>query len=214
MDRMSLMPAHSMSARTGPPAMTPVPGAAGFSNDARAGLAHDLMGDGGAHHREPRTSSAASLLDALGDRGRHLLRLAVAHPDAPGAVTNDDQRREREPAAALNHLGHAVDGDDPLFVRALLCRSLRRSVASDLQSSLTRTVGDRRDAAVEPSAAAIEDRPADAGPSRARRSARPPPSPWRSGRRPRPRRRSRRDGQRGAVVDHLRVDVPVRPVHG
>ncbi len=32
LDRMSLIPAASMTARTGPPAMTPVPGAAGFSN--------------------------------------------------------------------------------------------------------------------------------------------------------------------------------------
>ena len=31
LDSMSLMPAHSISARTAPPAMTPVPGAAGFS---------------------------------------------------------------------------------------------------------------------------------------------------------------------------------------
>ena len=29
LDRMSLMPAHSTSARTAPPAITPVPGAAG-----------------------------------------------------------------------------------------------------------------------------------------------------------------------------------------
>ena len=31
-DRMSLIPAASTTARTGPPAMTPVPGAAGFSS--------------------------------------------------------------------------------------------------------------------------------------------------------------------------------------
>ena len=36
LERMSLMPAHSTSARTGPPAMTPVPGAAGLSNTTPA----------------------------------------------------------------------------------------------------------------------------------------------------------------------------------
>ena len=35
-DRMSLIPAHSTSARTGPPAMTPVPGAAGFRSTTPA----------------------------------------------------------------------------------------------------------------------------------------------------------------------------------
>ena len=35
-DRMSRMPAHSTTARTGPPAMTPVPGDAGFSRTTAA----------------------------------------------------------------------------------------------------------------------------------------------------------------------------------
>jgi hypothetical protein len=36
------------------------------------------------------------------------------------AVADDDQRGEAEPAATLDHLGDAVDGDDPLEVVALL----------------------------------------------------------------------------------------------
>ncbi len=36
LERMSLIPAHSTSARTGPPAMTPVPGAAGLSSTTPA----------------------------------------------------------------------------------------------------------------------------------------------------------------------------------
>ena len=43
-DRMSLIPAASTSARTGPPAITPVPGAAGFNSTAAgAGLPDDLV---------------------------------------------------------------------------------------------------------------------------------------------------------------------------
>ena len=36
LDRMSLMPAHSTRARTGPPAITPVPGAAGLRSTTPA----------------------------------------------------------------------------------------------------------------------------------------------------------------------------------
>src|SRR5205085_3175146 len=53
-------------------------------------------------------------------------RLAVAHPDAPRSVADHDERGEREPAAALHHLGHAVDGDDAFLQasRALLSRGI------------------------------------------------------------------------------------------
>ena len=94
LDKMSLMPAHSTSARTGPPAMTPVPGAAGFSSTRPApaspitscGIVVPIIG----------TSNivAAGLLDALRDRGGHLLGLAVADADPAGAVADDDERGE------------------------------------------------------------------------------------------------------------------------
>jgi hypothetical protein len=54
----------------------------------------------------------ASLLGALLDRQGHLLGLAVAEADAAGAVADHHERGEREPTAALDDLGHAVDVDD------------------------------------------------------------------------------------------------------
>jgi hypothetical protein len=60
------------------------------------------------------------LLDALGDRGRHLLGLAVADADGAVTVAHHDQRGEAEPATTLDDLRHAVDRDDPLEMRSLL----------------------------------------------------------------------------------------------
>src|SRR3954453_4285913 len=60
------------------------------------------------------------LLDALGDRRRRLLGLAVA--DAHGAVTvaHDHQGGEAEAPTTLDDLGHAVDGHHALDEIALL----------------------------------------------------------------------------------------------
>jgi hypothetical protein len=55
------------------------------------------------------------IVDGLRDRERHLACLAVAEPDAIDLVADHDQRGEREATAALDHLGHAVDLDDPLL---------------------------------------------------------------------------------------------------
>src|SRR5215470_11901070 len=60
------------------------------------------------------------LLHALGDRGRHLLGLAVAHAHRAVAVPDHDQRGEAEPPAALDHLGHPVDRHDALDEGGLL----------------------------------------------------------------------------------------------
>src|SRR5207247_4955952 len=62
------------------------------------------------------------LLDALGDGGRHLLGLAVPDADGTVAVAHHDQRGEAEPAATLDDLGDAVDGDHAFEVRSLLDR--------------------------------------------------------------------------------------------
>src|SRR5918999_1034530 len=48
-------------------------------------------------------------LDALLDRQRHLVRLAVADADDAVLVTDHNKRGEREAPAALDHLGDAVD---------------------------------------------------------------------------------------------------------
>ena len=54
-------------------------------------------------------------LDALLDRERHLVGLAVADADDVAFVADDDQRGEREAPAALDDLGDAVDLDDALL---------------------------------------------------------------------------------------------------
>jgi len=51
------------------------------------------------------------VLAALADGFRNFVRLAEAHADMAGAVADDDQRGEAEPAAALHDLRHAVDAD-------------------------------------------------------------------------------------------------------
>src|SRR3712207_7444785 len=60
------------------------------------------------------------LLDALGDRRRHLLGLAVADADRAVAVADHHQRGEAEPAATLHDLGDPVDRHHALDVVALL----------------------------------------------------------------------------------------------
>ena len=51
-------------------------------------------------------------LGRLADRLRHLARLAVAEADPALLVADDHQRGKAEPAAALDHLGDAVDVDE------------------------------------------------------------------------------------------------------
>ena len=48
-------------------------------------------------------------LDALLDRERNLIGLAVADPHHFAFVAYDDERGEGEPPTALDHLGDAVD---------------------------------------------------------------------------------------------------------
>ena len=55
------------------------------------------------------------VLDGLRDRERHLARLAVADADPVDLVADHDERGEREPPAALYHLGDAVDLDHALL---------------------------------------------------------------------------------------------------
>ena len=62
-----------------------------------------------------RKRSFLRALDALLDRQRHLVGLAVADADDFAFVADDDERREREAPAALDDLGDAVDLDDALL---------------------------------------------------------------------------------------------------
>src|SRR3954453_3371254 len=129
LESTSWMPAHSGPARTGPPGVTPVPGPAGDDPVTRAGRleAHaagrrlTLHGvrDGAGDPGHP-VEVLLGLLDALGDRRGHLLGLAVADTDGAVTVADDDQRGEAEAPAALDDLGHAVDGDHALDEVALL----------------------------------------------------------------------------------------------
>src|SRR5262249_6090659 len=70
-----------------------------------------LMGDGGAV-----LGNAIEILlrplDALLNRHRDLVRLPVADAHDLALVADDDERGEREPAAALDDLGDAVDLHD------------------------------------------------------------------------------------------------------
>src|SRR5688500_5249018 len=81
--------------------------------------AQHRMRDGGAgagqvHH------GALGRLDGLAHRLGDLVRLAGGDPDPALAVADRDEGVEREAPAALDHLGHAVDGDDVLHKLARL----------------------------------------------------------------------------------------------
>ena len=113
------------------------------------------------------------VVDGLRDRERHLARLAVADADAVDLVADHDERREREPPAALDDLGDAVDLDHALLELAGL---LQRRLPLEAQSSFARAVGERLDASVVQVAAAVEDDATRRRPSSPPRRARLPTS--------------------------------------
>ncbi len=139
------MPASSSTARTPPPAMVDrVLGAQGLGQDvvdagqlehrahaaagddagtggrrlqedaAGAEDARGLMGDRRAVTRNPEQVLLRAL-DALLDRERDLVGLAVADADDRLLVTDDHEGRERETTAALDDLRDAIDLDDALL---------------------------------------------------------------------------------------------------
>ena len=106
------MPATSRTGRTPPPAMTPVPGAAGRSSTCAAPKKPiDLVRDGALDQRDLE-QVALGAVGALADRLGDLVRLAETGADVTVLVADDDERREREPTAALDDLRDAVDVDD------------------------------------------------------------------------------------------------------
>ena len=96
----------------------------------RVVLAHHLVRDGRAGERD-REEVLLGLFHALLDRGGDFLRLAVAETDVAVAVTDHDERGEREPPAALDDLGDSVDGDD-----SLVELTFGHEFLSELQSGL------------------------------------------------------------------------------
>src|SRR5450432_2231969 len=62
--------------------------------------------------------TAARALHCLRDRDRHFTRLAVTETDLAVTVADHSQRGETHLSAALDRLGHAVDGDE-LFQHAV-----------------------------------------------------------------------------------------------
>ena len=158
----SCTPAASRIARAAPPAMTPVPGAAGFSSTRAASCSPRIWWV----IVEPASGTGEEVLlrlfHALLDRGRHFLGLAVAEADVAVAVADDDERGEGEPPTTLDHLGDAVDRDDPLFVLAFghVDNSPR---LLELEARAAGTVGDRGDATVVLEPAAVEHDRVDAG---------------------------------------------------
>ena len=97
-----------MMARTAPPAMTPVPVAAGFSSTEPApcspriscGIVDPVRGI---------STCCARRLDRLADRFRDFVRLARREADPALAVAHRHQGVEGEPPAALHDLGDAID---------------------------------------------------------------------------------------------------------
>src|SRR5215210_4129733 len=85
---------------------------------AGAELLADLVGDRGAHERHA-DEVLLGVLDALPDGLGHLARLAEPGADDAVLVTDDDDRAEAEPPAALDDLGHSIDLDDALLERVL-----------------------------------------------------------------------------------------------
>ena len=109
--RMSRMPATSRTGRTPPPAITPVPGGRQEQHLRRAEEALDLVRDGALHQRDLE-QVALRAVRALADRFGNFVRLAETGTDVTVLVADDDERREREPTAALDDLGDAIDVDD------------------------------------------------------------------------------------------------------
>ena len=166
---MSWIPASSSTARTPPPAMTPVPGEAGFRNTRPAPKMPVVWCVIVAPWRGTRKRFFFGALDALLDRERDLVGLAVARADDAVLVADDHERGEREAPAALDDLGDAVDLDDALLeVEAGAGRRNDRGQASQAcglegQPALAGALGKGLHAAVVLVSAAVEDRGLDAG---------------------------------------------------
>src|SRR6058998_2064165 len=103
--RMSRTPAHSSTARTGPPAITPVPVAAGFSSTRPAPWSA-MISCG--------MVPPARGLDRLAHRLAYLVGLPGRDADPSLPIADGHERVEPEAPAALDDFGDAVDRDHVL----------------------------------------------------------------------------------------------------
>ena len=112
---MSWTPADSITARTAPPAITPVPSRPGLSiTAARAEATDDRVRDRRAPHRDPEQVALRAWSTPFEIADGTSRALPDTETDPTVAVADDDQRGEREVLAALDDLGHPVDVDHPL----------------------------------------------------------------------------------------------------
>ena len=86
-------------------------------------------------------------------------------PTWPGAVTDDDDRAEAEPPAALDDLGDPVDLDDALLERELIGVDACHvgSFRSEVEAGFAGGIGERLDPPVVPEPGSIEDDALDTG---------------------------------------------------
>ena len=184
--RMSWTPAASSTGRTAPPAMTPVPCDGRLQEHARRPeVAGDLAGDRRVLERH-EDQVLLGVLDRLADRLRHLVRLAESDAHVTAAVAHHHEGGEGEPPAALDDLGHPVDGDHPVVQvqrAGIDLASATQSARPIIPRPSTRTsesagacrVGQRLHPPVILVAAAVEHHVPDArAPSPAAPAARPP----------------------------------------
>ena len=156
----SRIPASSSTARTPPPAITPVPSLAGRRTTRAASnlpvISCVIVAPCFGHGEEV----LLRVVDGLRDRERDLARLPVADADAVDLVADHDERGEREPPAALDDLRDAVDLDHALLELARL-GDLRHP--SELQPSLACALGEGLHASVVEVTRPVEDARLDAG---------------------------------------------------
>ena len=130
----SLTPAASSTARTPPPAITPVPGAAGFNSTRDAPKSARISWGMVVPIRGTRMTFLRGVVGALADGIGHLTGLAGSGADHAVAIAHDHHRAEAEAAATLDHLRHAVHLNHALFQIQPGCINSRRHKLSDSPS--------------------------------------------------------------------------------
>src|SRR4051812_8067766 len=122
----------------------------------------DVVRDRALHQRDLE-EVALGAVGALADRLRHLVRLAETSADVAVLIADDDERREREPTAALDDLRDAVDVDDAVDQLADFFWIDDHGEPLERESRVTSAIGDFLDAAVIDEAVAIEHNAGDTG---------------------------------------------------